>query len=92
VAVWEAADDHPYRAFQINSAGLIEAFGGARKVSTEHQSYTKAYYCDQRLWRFASTPCSGRLLKSSCVEALKGLRTLSLEPARERCLQNTAYV
>ncbi|MER8503648.1 MULTISPECIES: hypothetical protein [unclassified Mesorhizobium] len=31
-AVWEAANDHPYRALQINSAGLIEAFGGARKI------------------------------------------------------------
>ena len=52
MTVWEAADDHPYRALQINSAGLIETFGGPRKVSTERQSYPKAYYYDQGVWAF----------------------------------------
>ncbi|HTJ45666.1 MAG TPA: hypothetical protein VL463_26370 [Kofleriaceae bacterium] len=52
MTVWEAADDHPYRALQINSDGLIETFGGPRKVSTERQSYPKAYYYDQGVWAF----------------------------------------
>src|SRR5215468_3742454 len=33
MTVWEAADDHPYRALQINADGLVETFGGPRKVS-----------------------------------------------------------
>src|SRR5688572_4764675 len=52
MTVWEAADDHPYRALQINSDGLVETFGGPRKVSTERQSYPKAYYYDQGVWAF----------------------------------------
>ncbi len=52
MTVWEAADDHPYRALQISSDGLIETFGGPRKVSTERQSYPKAYYYDQGVWAF----------------------------------------
>lgn len=52
MTVWEAADDHPYRALQINSAGLVETFGGPRTVSTERQSYPKAYYYDQGVWAF----------------------------------------
>jgi CMP-N,N'-diacetyllegionaminic acid synthase len=52
MTVWEAADDHPYRALQINGDGLVETFGGARTVSTERQSYPKAYYYDQGVWAF----------------------------------------
>lgn len=52
MTVWEAADDHPYRAMQINGDGLLETFGGPRKVSTERQSYPKAYYYDQGVWAF----------------------------------------
>ena len=52
MTVWEAADDHPYRALQISGDGLIETFGGPRKVSTERQSYPKAYYYDQGVWAF----------------------------------------
>jgi CMP-N-acetylneuraminic acid synthetase len=52
MTVWEAADDHPYRALQINGDGLVESFGGPRKVSTERQSYPKAYYYDQGVWAF----------------------------------------
>lgn len=55
MTVWEAADDHPYRALQINESGLVEAFGGPRKVSTERQSYPKAYYYDQGVWAFRKT-------------------------------------
>jgi CMP-N-acetylneuraminic acid synthetase len=52
MTIWEAADDHPYRALQINAEGLVETFGGPRKVSTERQSYPKAYYYDQGVWAF----------------------------------------
>jgi len=52
MTIWEAADDHPYRALQINGDGLVETFGGPRKVSTERQSYPKAYYYDQGVWAF----------------------------------------
>jgi CMP-N-acetylneuraminic acid synthetase len=52
MTVWEAADDHPYRALAINGEGLVETFGGERKVSTERQSYPKAYYYDQGVWAF----------------------------------------
>jgi CMP-N-acetylneuraminic acid synthetase len=52
MTIWEAADDHPYRALQINAEGLIETFGGPRTVSTERQSYPKAYYYDQGVWAF----------------------------------------
>lgn len=52
MTVWEAADDHPYRALQINAEGLVETFGGPRQVSTERQSYPKAYYYDQGVWAF----------------------------------------
>ncbi|HWM88465.1 MAG TPA: acylneuraminate cytidylyltransferase family protein [Kofleriaceae bacterium] len=52
LTVWEAADDHPYRALEITPEGLVTTFGGARKVSTERQSYPKAYYYDQGVWAF----------------------------------------
>ncbi len=52
MTVWEAADDHPYRALEITPEGLVTTFGGPRKVSTERQSYPKAYYYDQGVWAF----------------------------------------
>jgi hypothetical protein len=52
ISVWEAADDHPFRALQIED-GLVYAFGDkAREVSTERQSYPRAYYYDQGIWTF----------------------------------------
>jgi len=52
MTVWEAVDDHPYRALQISGDGLIESFGGSRKVARELLSYPKAYYYDQGVWAF----------------------------------------
>jgi CMP-N-acetylneuraminic acid synthetase len=52
LTVWEAADDHPYRALEITPDGLVTTFGGPRKVSTERQSYPKAYFYDQGVWAF----------------------------------------
>ena len=53
MTVWEAQDDHPMRAMEINEEGILEAFGDKnRKVSTERQSYKKAYFYDQGVWAF----------------------------------------
>jgi N-acylneuraminate cytidylyltransferase len=52
MTVWEAADDHPFRALEIKD-GLIKPYGDEkRQVSTERQSYKKAYYYDQGIWAF----------------------------------------
>lgn len=52
MTVWEAADDHPLRALEI-CEGLLRPYGGSdRQVSTERQSYSKAYYYDQGVWAF----------------------------------------
>ena len=53
MTVWEAADDHPLRALEIDAEGLARPYGGSdRQVSTERQSYPKAYYYDQGVWAF----------------------------------------
>lgn len=52
ISVWEAADDHPLRSLQIKD-GLVKPYGDEnRQVSTERQSYPKAYYYDQGVWTF----------------------------------------
>jgi N-acylneuraminate cytidylyltransferase len=52
MTVWEAADDHPLRSLAIVD-GLLEPYGDPdREVSTERQSYPKAYYYDQGVWAF----------------------------------------
>lgn len=52
MTVWEAADDHPLRALEIHE-GILRPYGGIeRQVSTERQSYSKAYYYDQGVWAF----------------------------------------
>jgi hypothetical protein len=53
MTVWEAQDDHPLRAMEITEEGLLRPYGGVdRNVSTERQSYKKAYYYDQGVWAF----------------------------------------
>ncbi|MEO1052792.1 MAG: acylneuraminate cytidylyltransferase family protein [Bacteroidota bacterium] len=53
MTVWEAQDDHPLRAMSINDEGILEPYGDkSRNVSTERQSYPKAYYYDQGVWAF----------------------------------------
>lgn len=52
MTVWEAADDHPLRALEVVD-GLVQPYGDKnRNVSTERQSYPKAYYYDQGVWAF----------------------------------------
>jgi CMP-N-acetylneuraminic acid synthetase len=52
MSVWEAADDHPLRALEIRDGVLAPYGGGEREVSTNRQSYAKAYYYDQGVWTF----------------------------------------
>jgi N-acylneuraminate cytidylyltransferase len=62
MTVWEAADDHPLRALQIKD-GLVIPYGDEnRQVSTERQSYPKAYYYDQGVWTF----------RKDCVQRREG--------------------
>ena len=62
MTVWEAADDHPLRALEIDD-GLLRPYGDPhREVSTERQSYPKAYYYDQGVWAF----------RKDCVERRDG--------------------
>ena len=62
MTVWEAADDHPLRALEIHK-GLLRPYGDPeRQVSTERQSYPKAYYYDQGVWAF----------RKGCVERREG--------------------
>lgn len=62
MSVWEAADDHPLRALEIVD-GLVAPYGDPeREVSTERQSYPRAYYYDQGVWTF----------RKECVERRDG--------------------
>lgn len=61
MTVWEAQDDHPLRAMSINEDGILEAYGDkTRNVSTERQSYPKAYYYDQGVWAFRKQTIQSR--------------------------------
>ncbi|MCG5497795.1 cytidylyltransferase domain-containing protein [Ectothiorhodospira variabilis] len=65
MTVWEAGDDHPLRALEIRD-GQVCPYGNLNDttVSTERQSYPKAYYYDQGVWAF----------RHSCVDAKEGPR------------------
>ena len=52
MTVWEAADDHPLRALEIRDGRLVPYGDAERQVSTERQSYPRAYYYDQGVWAF----------------------------------------
>ena len=52
MSVWEAADDHPLRAMRIEDDVLVPYEERGSNVSTERQSYPKAYYYDQGVWTF----------------------------------------
>ncbi len=62
MTVWEAADDHPLRAMEIKDDLLVPYGDENRQVSTERQSYPKAYYYDQGVWAF----------RKACVERRDG--------------------
>lgn len=52
MSVWEAQDDHPYRALELTDAGTLKAFGDTSPVHTNRQSYPKVYFYDQGVWAF----------------------------------------
>jgi N-acylneuraminate cytidylyltransferase len=61
MTVWEAQDDHPLRSMSINAEGILEPYGDKnRNVSTERQSYPKAYYYDQGVWAFRKQTVQSR--------------------------------
>ena len=47
--VWEAGDDHPFRALKIKNKKL-HSFFNLKNISTNRQSYPKAYFYDQSPW------------------------------------------
>jgi len=52
MSVWEAADDHPFRALEVED-GFLHPYGDPnRQVSTARQSYPIAYFYDQGVWTF----------------------------------------
>ncbi len=53
LTVWEAQDDHPFRALYLDDKGWIKPFLKERgNVSTNRQSYPKVYFYDQGVWAF----------------------------------------
>lgn len=62
MTVWETADDHPLRALEIVDGLLCPYADSNRHVSTERQSYPKAYYYDQGIWAF----------RKGCVQRREG--------------------
>ncbi len=51
MSVWEAGDDHPYRALKIGEDGFLESFLNI-EAGTSRQYYPKVYYYDQGVWTF----------------------------------------
>lgn len=51
MSVWEAGDDHPYRALKIGEAGFLESFLNI-EAGTSRQYYPQVYYYDQGVWTF----------------------------------------
>jgi CMP-N-acetylneuraminic acid synthetase len=52
MSVWQAQDDHPYRALTLTDAGTLQSFGDSRPVSTNRQAYPPVYFYDQGVWAF----------------------------------------
>lgn len=51
MSVWQAQDDHPYRALRLNDEGFLKSFLDI-KCQTSRQSYPKVYFYDQGVWTF----------------------------------------
>ncbi|OGT29313.1 MAG: hypothetical protein A2W28_00135 [Gammaproteobacteria bacterium RBG_16_51_14] len=51
MSVWQAQDDHPYRALTM-TAGTLQSFGDSRPISTNRQAYPPVYFYDQGVWAF----------------------------------------
>lgn len=50
MTVWEAQDDHPYRAMYADNEGYLRGFLDLENVDTNRQSYPTIYYYDQGPW------------------------------------------
>lgn len=59
--VWQAQDDHPYRALKVGDDGFAESFHDL-EVGSNRQSYPTVYYYDQGIWAF----------KRKCAEEMTG--------------------
>ena len=51
MSVWEAGDDHPYRALKIGEDGFLQSFLNI-EAGTSRQYYPTVYYYDQGVWTF----------------------------------------
>lgn len=53
ISVWEAADDHPYRALALDEGGYLKPFGEGREgMTSSRQAYPPVTYYDQGVWTF----------------------------------------
>lgn len=50
MTVWQAQDDHPYRAMKINKNGYLEGYLDLKNADTNRQSYPDIYFYDQGPW------------------------------------------
>lgn len=50
MTVWQAQDDHPYRAMKVNDNGYLESFLKLANTDTNRQSYPTIYFYDQGPW------------------------------------------
>ena len=50
MTVWQAQDDHPYRAMSITPDGYLNTFGEKTTDNTNRQSYPPVYFYDQGPW------------------------------------------
>jgi CMP-N-acetylneuraminic acid synthetase len=51
MTVWQAQDDHPYRALTVTKEGYASSFLGAA-CGSNRQSYPPVYFYDQGIWAF----------------------------------------
>ena len=51
MSVWQAQDDHPFRALRLDENNALRSFSDAR-AGTSRQGYPPAYYYDQGVWTF----------------------------------------
>lgn len=50
MTVWQAQDDHPFRAMKIDANGYLKSFHNDNDVDTNRQSYPDVYFYDQGPW------------------------------------------
>ena len=50
MTVWQAQDDHPYRAMRIDESGYLQSFLNVKSTDTNRQSYPNVYFYDQGPW------------------------------------------